>query len=351
MLFNYVDPMHGISHTNYPMTKSLYQNAAGRVAGALPATTALRIAHIDRDSMNVRQTANHPMDCPFSSTDYLSGLSNIGNVDQHPEWPLAVLRRGIPCTDHVDGVGPWPYRWITDDHDIDMLLEGFRHLVTLSVVTHPGWMPSQAITAKTEIRLLKQHYMFDPAKPTPALSRRAHRRVMDADKRGRFEVVASDPERLQIIHLYQQLKLRRGFTGGLFDMPPRHFEAISRLPNAVFFQVRDNDSIGAMACGLIINDFLQVLHLVTTEHGLTWNASYLMMHGLQDYVRRHGLRLLTGGMPMSGTKGLATFKSRWANAFLPVHLLCIVNDAATANQLAAGRASSSDYFPRYRHFD
>lgn len=134
-------------------------------------------------------------------------------------------------------------------------------------------------------------------------------------------------------------------------MPPRHFEAIDRLPNSVFFQVRDNHGIGAMACGLNVNGFLQVLHLVTTEYGLTWNASYLMMHGLQEYVRRHGIRLLTGGMPISGTKGLATFKARWANAFLPVYLLCIVNDAAKASQLAERRPSSNDYFPRYRHFD
>lgn len=288
------------------------------------------------------------MQCPFSSADYLDGLSNIGVTDSHPEWPIAVLRRGISGTDFEDGVGPWPYRWITGDCDVDMLLEGFRHLVTLSVVTHPGWLPSPAIAARTEIRLLKQHYMFDPAKPTPTLSRRAHRRVIDADRRGRFEEVLNSHDRLKIIQLYQALKIRRGFTGGFFDMPSRHFEALSRLPNAAFFQVQDSQAIGAMACGLIIDDLLQVLHLVTTEHGLTWNASYLLMHGLQEYVRCRGLRLLTGGMPMSGSSGLAAFKARWANAFLPVHLLCIVNDHSTMRQLASERPSSSNYFPPYR---
>jgi hypothetical protein len=292
-----------------------------------------------------------PIQCPFSSVDYLKGLSNIGTVDRHPDLPHAVLRRRIPCTNHDDGVGPWPYRWITDDHDIEVLREGFRHLVTLSVVTHPGWAPSPAIAARTEIRLLKQHYVFDPARPTPALSQRAHRRVMDADRRGRFEVVTSCPEQLQISQLYQQLKFRRGLTGGFFDMPQRHFEAITRLPNAVFFRVRDDEDIGAMACGLVIDDLLQLLHFVTAEPGLTWNASYLMMHSLQEYVRRHGLRLLTGGMPMRGSKGLATFKNRWVNALLPVHLLCIVNDPSTADRLAAGRPCARDYFPSYRHAD
>jgi hypothetical protein len=292
-----------------------------------------------------------PMFCPFSSVDYLEGLSNIGTVDRHPELPYAVLQRRIPDTDHVDGVGPWPYRCVTNDHDIEVLRDGFPHLVTLSVVTHPGWTPSLPIAASTDIRLLKQHCMFDPAKPAPALSRRAHRRLMDADHRGRFEVVTSILEQLEMAGLYQQLKLRRGLIGGFFDMPPHHFATITRLPDAVFFRVSDDQGIGAMACGLIINDLLQILHFVTTEHGLTWNASYLMMHSLQEYVRQRGLHLLTGGMPMSGSKGLSTFKNRWANAYLPVYLLCIVNDHATAARLAAGRDSPCDYFPVYRHAD
>lgn len=286
--------------------------------------------------------------CPFSDPDYLAGLSNIGTVDTHAEQQVSVLKRKIPGTDFFDGVGPWPYRWITDESVLETLTTGFRHLLTLSVVTHPGWVPPYTKTTKTEIRLLKQHYMFDPAKPYRPLSRRSQRRVVDADKRGHFSVLSSLPEKLKIIPLYQVLKDRRGFSGGLFDMPSSHFEAIARLPNAAFFQVRDDEGIGAMACGVIIDDLLQILHLVTTEHGLKWNASYLMMHGLQEYVRDHRLRLLTGGMPMAGSNGLAAFKTKWANTFLPVHLLCIVNDPATTNRLAESSPPQNGYFPPYR---
>jgi hypothetical protein len=288
------------------------------------------------------------MHCPFSTPDYLAGLSNIGIVDTHTERPVSVLKRRIPDTDLFDGVGPWPYRWITNDGVIEDLVTGFRHLLTLSVVTHPGWVSSPALAAKAEFRLLKQHYMFDPAKPRPSLSRRSHRRVMDADKRGHFSAVSLVRERLKIIALYQALKDRRSLSGGLFDMPPSHFEAIAGLPNAAFFKVSDSEDIGAMACGIIVDDLLQILHLVTTEHGLTWNASYLMMHGLQEYVRDHGLRLLTGGMPMAGSNGLAAFKAKWTNAFLPVHLLCIVNDHATTEKLKYNKTTSIEYFPPYR---
>lgn len=286
--------------------------------------------------------------CPFSSIDYLQGLSNIGVVEQHPTLPVAVLRRQIPETVAFDGVGPWPYRWISNESDIEGFIEGFRHLVTLSVVTHPGWEPSLVSARKLKIQTLKNHFVFDPDKSTPQLSRRAIKRLKSAEHRGIFEVVSSMNEQIKIAGLYEQLKLRRNLIGGFFDLPINHFASITRLSGAVFFRVRDSYNVGAMACGVIINDFLQILHIVPTENGLSWNASYLMMYGLQDYVRQHGLILLTGGMPASGSKGLHIFKNRWSNAFLSVNMLCIINDKTTAIKLASEHGNHPDYFPNYR---
>lgn len=287
--------------------------------------------------------------CPFSSIDYLQGLSNIGIVDKHPSLPFAVLKRKIPGTCYADGIGPWPYRWISKESDIDIFKEGFRHLVSLCVVTQPGWEPSSALAKKVNIQPLKDHFVFDPSKPTPKLSRRAANRLRTADQIGIFELVAFQDEQLIIADLYEQLKINRNLIGGFFDMPMNHFASIARLPNAVFFRVRDSYDLGAMACGVIIKDFLQILHLVPTAYGLTWNASYLMMYGLQNYVRQNNIFLLTGGMPTSGAKGLSIFKNRWANTFLSVKMLCIVNDQATTTKLEHKYGYHSNYFPNYRH--
>lgn len=290
-----------------------------------------------------------PVSCPFSSIDYLRGLSNIGVVDQHSELPFAVLKRKIQDTCLMDGIGPWPYRWISNESDVEVFREGFPHLVTLTVVTHPGWEPSTSLARKLNIQRLKDHYVFDPGKNTPILSRRGINRLKEAEHRGNFEVISSCDEKLIIADLYEQLKLRRNLIGGFFDMPMHHFASIARLPGSVFFRVRDSYELGAMACGVIINHFLQILHIVPTAYGLTWNASYLMMYGLQEYVRQHNLILLTGGMPASGSSGLHIFKNRWANDFLSVNMLCIVNDQTTTDKLAANYGSHSNYFPNYRY--
>lgn len=286
--------------------------------------------------------------CPFSSVDYLEGLSNIGSVVQHPSCSVAVLQRQIPGTKLMDGIGPWPYRWISDESDIALFTEGFRQLISLCIVTQPGWKPSSVHSSKVEIRHLKDHFVFDPEKAVPALSRRATKRLRAAEHRGRFEIVHSMTEKSGIANLYEQLKTRRMLVGGFFDMPPQHFEAIARMPEAVYFQVKDSIDVGAMACGVVIDNFLQILHLVPTVYGLSWNASYLMMAGLQEYVRQNGLLLLTGGVPANGSKGLSIFKHRWANSFLPVNMLCIVNDQQTATRLANEYGDHPDFFPPYR---
>ncbi|MGE4568213.1 MAG: hypothetical protein AB7C90_03405 [Bacteroidales bacterium] len=287
--------------------------------------------------------------CPFSSVEYLQGLSNIGVVDIHPYLPFSVLRRTIPGTRYQDGVGPWPYRWISHESDIEVFREGFRHLVTLCVVTHPGWEPSASLAEKVNIRPLKAHYGYNPEMPAPALSKRARKRLAVAERNGRFEMISSTQEQLVIVEAYEELVKRRQLTDGFFDMPKSHMASIARIKGSLFFRVNNAQGLGAIACGVIIGEFLQMLHIIPTEYGLTWNAAYLMMFGLQNYVRRHNLTLLTGGMPAGGSAGLQIFKQRWTNTSYPVNMLCICNDPVTAGMLTEKLGYNADYFPNYRH--
>ncbi|UIN34046.1 hypothetical protein [Methylobacterium oryzae] len=282
--------------------------------------------------------------CPFNTEVYAKALPNLGEVEMDPTFQLPVLRRRIPGTAYSDGVGPWPYLWIESDADIEKLYVGFRHLVTLSIVTQPGHVPK---AKGDDAKFLKQHYVYDPGLPRRPLSRRARERLSRCEAHAAFEVVSNEHQRMEMVGLYEGLKHRRGLTGGLFDHGRRYFENISELNNGIFFRVLNNQGLGAMACGVEFAGILQILHTVISEHGLRWNASYLLMHGLQDYARAHRLRLLTGGMPDAGADGLRIFKERWANSFAPVYLLRIVNDRPRYAELCAGK-DGDGYFPAYR---
>lgn len=285
---------------------------------------------------------------PFNRPAYAAGLGTIGAPVADPTGRIVLLRRPIPGSDRFDGIGPWPYLWIGDGDDIAALRDGFGDLVTVTAVAQPGLDPRR-IDPSIDAVLLKQHFVFDPRLPVPALSRRSHARLRRAQAVGVFDVVADRGERLAIAPVYEGLLGRRGLKGGLFDFPAAHFASIADLPESVFFRAARAGGIGAMACGIVHGDMLQVLHIAISEDGLDWHASYLLMRGMQDFAREHGLRLLTGGMPDGARDGLRTFKLRWSNAFAPVHLIRIVNDRDACRALSEARgAVGSSYFPAYR---
>jgi hypothetical protein len=255
------------------------------------------------------------------------------------------LRRPIPGTPHVDGIGPWPYLWIEGAADIDALYNDFRDLVTLTVVTQPGLVPQ---ARGDDAVLLKQHFIYDPSRPEPPLSRRARGRLNAAERQGVFTVLTDRDARMQIAPLYAALKVRRRLGGTYVDFSAEHFSTVAALEQSRFFAVTDAAGPAAMACGVVYRGTLCILHMVPTAHGLRWNASYLLMRGLQDFCREHGLRLSTGGMPDGAAEGLRIFKARWANHFEPVYLLRIVKDRGRYAALCQAEPQPGSYFPAYR---
>lgn len=268
----------------------------------------------------------------------------MGAVEVSPHGRLAILRRPIGETPFVDGISPFPYLWLAGPDDEASLFEDFRHLVTLTVITQPGYVPSAHAGAA---RLFKHHFSFDPRRPAPPLSARARRRLSRCAEVAAFEEVTAFGERMAMAGLYASLVERRGLASGFFDMDAAHFASIARLDCARFFRVARDGAIGAMACAVVFGGILQVLHTCPSLDGLRWNASYLLMHGLQAYATTHDIRMLTGGLPQGSREGLHTFKSRWANGSEPVYMLKIVNDPALYARLSAGREDAG-FFPAYR---
>lgn len=280
--------------------------------------------------------------CPFNTLAYAAGLLHVGEA--HPSGGLVILRRNIPGTHLQDAISPWPYLWIGDADQIRALRDDCPDLVTLTVLCQPGYVPPLEMGDSV---LLKQHFIYDPSLPPPPLSRRAQARLEACARHAVFEAVTDPAGQLEICNLYTALKARRGLNG-LFDMGTAHFQAVAGLKESRFFHVRSGDRIGAMACGVAFADRLQVLHTVSSADGLTWNASYLLMSGLQAVARQEGVQLLIGGMPDAGRPGLKVFKSRWVNRSEPVHMIRMVQDPSAYARLCAGVTGAGTYFPAYR---
>jgi len=263
----------------------------------------------------------------------------------HASGRFSLLSRTVPGTSWQDGVGPWPYLWIDGPDMLDALRDDFGHLLTVTVVLQPGYQPPAGMK---EARLLKTHFVYDPRLPAPELSRRSFARLEECRKRARFVEVLGRAERLEFANLYRRLMDRRGLVGSYVDLPLAHFESIADLPGSVFFKVADAAGTGAMACAAQFGDMLQVLHMASTDEGLRWNASYLLMAGMQGFARDNGVKLLTGGMPDAAASSLGTFKTRWANDRLPVYMLQIVNQPERYAALCKDAPEGTTFFPAYR---
>jgi Acetyltransferase (GNAT) domain len=214
--------------------------------------------------------------------------------------------------------------------------------LTLTVVTQPGFRPACEAAA-----YFKDHYLYDPSRAFPALSKKAREHLRRAEQSCAFDVVTRFDERMTIAGLYEELRRRRGLAGTFFDFPRIHFETVARLDGAVFFRVRNGHDVCAMACGFAFGDWIQLLHIAITDAGLRQDASYCLMNAMLEFARSERRLLCMGGLPRYGDEGLKRFKTRWSNRQEPVFLLRIVNDRAAYTELVRGREDER-YFPAYR---
>lgn len=152
---------------------------------------------------------------------------------------------------------------------------------------------------------------------------------------------------MAIVAVYEDLKRRRGLEGGFFDFPPAHFERIAHLESAAFFRVSGANGVAGMACGIVFDSVIHLVHLAISDDGLRKGASYLLMWWVLDLARSHGLLVALGGLPRGADEGLKRFKARWSNRRSPVYLLRLVNDRPTYEAMTDGLAASI-YFPAYR---
>ncbi len=282
--------------------------------------------------------------CPFNSEAYLSGLAHLGSVQTRAGAPFPILKRPVQATPHFDGLGAWPYVFVDRDDELEALAEAFGDLITLTLVTQPGYRPRDE---RGNPQRFKDHFIFDPSRPYPPLSKRTREHLRRAAKNFEFGVAGSRDAALEIVPLYAELKRRRGLEGGFFDFPDAHFGTLAALPESVFFQVRDVHGPAGMACGILFGDWLQLLHIAVSDAGLRQDASYLLMQGMLDVAAKEQRRLALGGLPRQGDQGLKRFKLRWSNLIEPVYLSRFVNDPATYAELCRGRERGR-YFPAYR---
>ena len=285
----------------------------------------------------------------FHSASYVQCFAHLGQVRQGSGARAPVHVRQIPGSDLSDGLLPYPYSWLTGD-DIAVIAEEHSDLVTLTGVIAPGFDARRHADTSmiSAIRPYKSHFIFDPQRPPPSLSRRSRRNVARGLQSWRFGVSTGSDIAESLHGLNTDMVRRRGLSGTVFDAPVTHFADLCRLAETEVFTVRDGAEFGSIAVGVRGPGGLHLLHLLNSEEGLRRDAAAALMSHLVGIFQDRGERLYLGGVP-AGAVGIERFKRRWTNMNEATMLVTVVIDRLANEQLARRVASGlTDHFPEYR---
>lgn len=286
------------------------------------------------------------MTCPFNTLEYSTGLSNLGIPIPHHSGKFHLIKRAIPCSKQLfDGFAGVPYIWIEDQEELRWISEDFNDLVSITLVTQPGFIPDAKLV---DNQILKNHFIFDPNEKRTELSSRARRKLEKCRSEALFTILDCPTEKMKIEGFYRSLQLKKNMVSHFENFPRSHFEFMAHSESGIFFETKNHTGTGSMACGIIYKNWLQLMHTVTTDAGLTWNSSYFLMDEILNYCEQNQLTLSMGGLPQKHTAGLEKFKMRWSNKFLPVFMTKVINQPQKYEELSEKTQKGTAYFPSYR---
>jgi hypothetical protein len=291
---------------------------------------------------NLRQATSKMS--PLNSLEYASGLTHLGRAVARAGSPSAILVRKIPKSILEDGMGPWPYTWINARSELISLQQIYHELVTITLVTQPGYIP---VLEETDAIYLKDHFLYDPTLPHPTFRKRTRKHLRRASGEWEFELTSRHEDGILMYVIYQDLKRRRSLSGGFFDFPRSHFERLATLRGALFFRASDQFGVAAMACSVEHAGWIQMIHFVISDRGLRSDVAYFLMEEILNYAKSEMKIVNLGGTPSGFAHGVERFKARWSNRREPVFLHRIVNSPETYEELAS-TTKSHNYFPSYR---
>jgi hypothetical protein len=234
--------------------------------------------------------------------------------------------------------------WINARSELSGLRQTYRDLVTITLVTQPGYTP---VLEDTDAVYLKDHFLYDPTLPDPTFSKRTTKHLRRASGEWEFDWISRYEDRIPMHVIYQDLKQRRSLGGGFFDFPRSHFERLASLGSALFCRASDKAGVAAMACAIEHEGWIHMIHSVVSNRGLRSDVGYFLMEGILKYAKSEMKVVNWGGAPNGSMEGVERFKARWSNRREPVFLHRIVNNPEVYRDLASTNGSH-DYFPAYR---
>ena len=290
---------------------------------------------------------------------YAEACSDLGQPLHLPNSGAWILKRRIPNTPYLDGMGCYPIlsckHWSSLPADFENI-EG--ELISLSAVTDPF--------GKYDLDLLrrcfnnvaipyKEHFIIDLSRSPDSFVCEHHRRHARKALKSLSVDKCEDP--IQFIHewvsLYNNLIHRHGISG-IQAFSKEAFTKQFQVPGMVAFRaVYDNATVGMTLW--YVQGCVGYYHLAAySPAGYELRASFALFWTAIRYFAANGLHWLSlgagAGLRSSGTDGLSRFKKGWSTGTRTAYFCGrILNHAKYTELTGANKERTSEYFPAYRY--
>ncbi len=291
---------------------------------------------------------------------YAQSLAEFGTPRFLPRAQGWVLERPISGSDAHDAMGPYPLFCCQDWTGIEAdLAELSGQLVSLAGVTDPfGNFDEAALRRWFDMVVpFKKHFLVDLARePLDTISKHHRYYARRALESVRVEFV--DRPHLHLnkwIELYDVL-IRRHELRGMKAFSPEAFRQQLETPGIVMLRAESSGQTVGMHLWYVERRVAYSHLMALSDAGYELSASYALYHRAIELLGAVGeeqiawLNIGAGAGLAGSDDGLTRFKGGWANDARIAYFVGKVLDRPRYDEFTAARnASSSRYFPAYRH--
>lgn len=289
---------------------------------------------------------------------YARSLDEFGEPVELPRSGGWILKRPIPGTPYLDGMGCYPIfacqDWSGLKKDLDQLES---QLVSLSLVTDPfGHYTHQELllSFRDVAKPYKEHFVVDLKQPRAEFVASHHKRnALKALQNVRIEVCMNPIQFLdEWCTLYDNL-IERHRIKGIATFSHRSFVGQLSLPGMIAFRATTGEKTVGMILWVVQNK-IAYYHLgAYSPEGYELKASFALFWKLLEYFQYSGLDWLSlgagAGVQGDENDGLSRFKRGWATGTRMSFFCGRIFDAGKYNEIIpAHRITDTNYFPVYR---
>ncbi len=293
----------------------------------------------------------------YLTAEYAASLSALGTPSRLPKSGGFILKRRIPGSPLLDGMGPYPLFCCADWSRLpEDLMQVGTEIVSLALVADPFGSYELGTLRECFQRVapFKKHFVADLSRPLERIVSPHHRKhARKGLRKNAVERCLEPPAHSdEWITLYGDLTRRKQVRGPAAIGEQGLIRQLS-VPGLVMFRATIEGCTTGLHLWYVCQDVAYAHLGAYNDRGYETGASYALFWTAFQYFQGEAVKWVhlggSAGLASSGSDGLSDFKAGWSTESRTAYFCGrICNEAAYRALVGEARSPRTDYFPAYR---